>query len=229
MTANREALIRVARTLRPLIEELVFVGGLVVELYITDTAFPRPRPTDDADAVYRLADYGDYHRLEEQLESLGLEHDTSQGAPICRWTSGTDRIDIMPEKADFLGFHSRWYSYGIDTAVDHQLDEDLTIRIFRPTVFIADKLDAFEGRGGDDFRGSVDLEDVITVFAGRPEIVSELSSEDPEFLAWVAERIRRVFLSEFGGEVVASHLPRTSDRAALLQNVSARLEAVGNL
>lgn len=51
MSANRDLLVRVARKVHPLLDELVFVGGAVVELYFTDPASPRVRPTRDTDAI----------------------------------------------------------------------------------------------------------------------------------------------------------------------------------
>ena len=35
--------------------------------------------------------------------------------------------------------------------------------------FMATKIEAFYGRGGDDFLGSHDMEDIITVIDGRPD------------------------------------------------------------
>ncbi len=48
---NRDRLLRTARLLRPLLGELVFVGGQVAELLVTDPAAVRVRPTDDVDVV----------------------------------------------------------------------------------------------------------------------------------------------------------------------------------
>jgi hypothetical protein len=41
---NRDRLLRTARLLRPLLGELVFVGGQVAELLVTDPAPVRPIP-----------------------------------------------------------------------------------------------------------------------------------------------------------------------------------------
>jgi hypothetical protein len=41
---NRELLLRVARRLGPVLDELVFVGGQVAELLVTDPAAVRVRP-----------------------------------------------------------------------------------------------------------------------------------------------------------------------------------------
>jgi hypothetical protein len=55
--SNRERLITAARLLRPLLGELVFVGGSVTGLLITDEAAASPRPTLDVDAIAEIASY----------------------------------------------------------------------------------------------------------------------------------------------------------------------------
>jgi hypothetical protein len=42
---------RAAAALGPLADDLVFVGGATIELWITDPGAPGPRPTKDVDAV----------------------------------------------------------------------------------------------------------------------------------------------------------------------------------
>jgi hypothetical protein len=52
---NRDALVRLARLLGPLADELVFVGGRVADLLVTDPVGLRVRPTDDTDCVCEAA------------------------------------------------------------------------------------------------------------------------------------------------------------------------------
>jgi hypothetical protein len=68
------------------------------------------------------------------------------------------------------------------------LTDSLAILIPPAPVFIATKWDAFLDRGRDDYLGSHDIEDVITIVAGRPELISELESAPVELRAWLAER-----------------------------------------
>ncbi len=48
---NLELLIGVARLLRPLLDDLVFVGGCTTALLITDAAAAEVRPTYDVDSI----------------------------------------------------------------------------------------------------------------------------------------------------------------------------------
>lgn len=51
MSANIETLIKVACGFRHLVNELVFVGGVMAELYADDPAATEIRPTKDVDCV----------------------------------------------------------------------------------------------------------------------------------------------------------------------------------
>jgi hypothetical protein len=68
VSSNRELLVRTVRKIEPLLERLVFVGGAVVELYFTDPASDRVRPTTDTDCLCEVASYTEYHRLGDRLE-----------------------------------------------------------------------------------------------------------------------------------------------------------------
>lgn len=77
-------------------EELVFVGGAIVGLLITDAAMPGIRATQDVDLIVRAAALTEYHRIERALTKRGFTQDMSPGAPICRWRAGSALIDVMP-------------------------------------------------------------------------------------------------------------------------------------
>ena len=47
-----------------LLEQLVFVGGAVAGVLITDPAMPEIRPTQDVDVICRVIARSDYHQLE---------------------------------------------------------------------------------------------------------------------------------------------------------------------
>ena len=148
---NREALVRVAKTLGPLADELVFVGGRVAELLVTDPAGTRVRPTDDSDAVVEVTGRVGYYRFGERLKEQGFAEDTSPGAPVCRWRSGDDVLDVMPADGSVLGFYNAWYGHALDTAVQYDLEPEVTIRIAAAPAFIATKWDAFNDRGAERF------------------------------------------------------------------------------
>jgi predicted nucleotidyltransferase len=147
--------------------ELVFVGGCVTTLLITDEAASAPRITLDVDAIAEITSYAEYADFGNRLRALGFKEDTSEGAPLCRWTHGRTILDVMPLDEKILGFSNRWYRAAMESSVRVRLSADLEIRAVTAPFFIATKLEAFKGRGMGDFLGSHDLEDLVSVFDGR--------------------------------------------------------------
>ncbi len=107
-----------ARFLRPLLGELVFVGGCTTALLITNTAAADVRPTYDVDAIAEITSYAAYTAFSERLRNLGFAEDVSEGAPICRWRQQNTVLDVMPLDPKILGFSNRWYSR-CETHVPH--------------------------------------------------------------------------------------------------------------
>ena len=186
---NRALFEAVVRLLRPVLDDLVFVGGCTTGLFLTDPAAGGIRPTKDVDAIVDVTSYAKYASLAERLRALGLAEDTTPGAPVCRWRRAEMIVDVMPTDASVLGFSNRWYPAAIETAQVH-LIAGHDVRIVTPPLFIATKLEAFHGRGANDIAASHDLEDIVTLVDGRPEIVAEVQGADPAVRAYIAAEIR---------------------------------------
>jgi predicted nucleotidyltransferase len=165
---------------------LVFVGGCTTALFITDPiTLEGVRATDDVDLIVDLAGYAAWAKLQEQLREKGFAE--AQGEEvICRMRLGALKVDFMPDDAAILGFSNRWYAKGIETAVICPLDGGLSIRRLTPELFIATKLEAHLGRGKDDLFMSRDLEDILLVIDGRPEIVAEIEACDEDVRQFIA-------------------------------------------
>ena len=86
----------VARSLGDILGEVVFVGGMIRELLITDPAAGAARPTQDVDCIVNAVSWVDYARLSERLRARGFSHCTDDGAPLCRWIVQGVRVDLMP-------------------------------------------------------------------------------------------------------------------------------------
>jgi hypothetical protein len=106
---NLELLRGAAKLLRPIVDELVFVGGCTTGLLISDEASADVRPTFDVDVISEITSYADYVNLSERLLELGFTPDISDGAPLCRWLHGETKLDVMPLDEKILGFSNRWY------------------------------------------------------------------------------------------------------------------------
>src|SRR5690606_6029625 len=205
--------------------ELVFVGGCMTGLFITDPAAGGIRPTRDVDAIVDVTSYAEYTALAERLRELGLHEDASPGAPLCRWREGHLIIDIMPTDATVLGFSNRWYPTAIDTAETfHIAGHD--VRVVIPSLFIATKLGAFHGRGGNDVFASHDLEDIIAVVDGRPEIVGDVAAAADDVREYLCVEIKALLDNRDFTEALAGFLlpdAASQERRPLLE---ARLRAL---
>jgi len=63
----------------------------------------------------------------------------------------------------------------MDAAQETELQTGLHIRVVTAPYFLATKLEAFRGRGRDDYANSHDLEDLLTVIDGRETLVQEVA------------------------------------------------------
>ena len=62
---NLELLVDAAKLLKPILGELVFVGGCTTALLITDKAAADVRPTYDVDAIAEITSYVGYAEFSE--------------------------------------------------------------------------------------------------------------------------------------------------------------------
>jgi hypothetical protein len=164
-----ELLERAARELTPFLDEVAFVGGATVVLWITDPAAAEPRPTKDVDLVVEVASRLAWHDFEARLRAHGLRPDMSSPV-ICRWRAGKGDellLDVMPSDATLLGFENRWQRPALDHAVTCSLPSGRSIRAISPPYLVATKLEAWKGRGRGDHLRSHDLEDIIGLVDGR--------------------------------------------------------------
>jgi hypothetical protein len=170
---NVDLLLSGVEKLAPLLDRIVFVGGCAAGLLITDPGAAPVRSTIDVDAIVQIGSYAELMAFEERLRQLGFEQPHVEGTPLCRWIHGKLILDLMPTDPAILGFSNRWYPQALENAEvtkvgDHQ------IRLISAPYFLATKLEAFYGRGRFDYRMSRDVEDIVTVIDGRPEIVKEV-------------------------------------------------------
>jgi hypothetical protein len=175
--------------LKPLLSELVFVGGCATGLLITDPGAGEIRKTFDVDVIAEISSYIEYTEFSERLRPLGFAEDSREGAPICRWQSDQIMLDVMPLDEKVLGFSNRWYRGALNAAEDRILSNGAVIRAITSPYFLGTKIEAFRGRGKNDYIGSHDLEDLIAVIDGRDSIVLEVEQAEPALRTFIATSI----------------------------------------
>lgn len=212
-----EDLPEVAKAFEEFPHAYVLVGGAVLPLLLTDQVVSA-RTTHDVDVIVRVETTIEYHNLQKWLRNHGFTH--VEDGPICRWETKGKLVDVMPTDEDVLGFSNRWNETALETAQIHDFTDNLSIPIIAPPRFIAAKQEAFHNRGESDFYGSTDLEDIITILDGRPEIVEEMETVPKPLQSYVADVFEdwleiREFQSALPGHL--QHASSSSGRVAVIK------------
>ena len=90
----------------------------------------------------------------------------------------------------------------------HRNDDSWAFLTFNEFV----KIDAFKGRGGGDYMASHDMEDIITILDGRPEIVSEIRSASDDLKDFLSRTFRILLINDEFLDSIPGHL--SPDRAS---------------
>lgn len=175
-----------------MLNDLVFLGGCTTTLFITDRAAGQVRPTYDVDVIAEITSYAEYVTFSQRLRELNFSEDQSEGAPLCRWKHGEFTLDVMPVDEKILGFSNRWYAQAMMNACEIELGSSLRIKAVTALYFVATKLEAFKGRGGQDYFASHDLEDVMIVIDGRPEFLDELQIAEKDLRLYIREEMQHL-------------------------------------
>jgi hypothetical protein len=225
---NRPMFERAVKLLHPLLGELVFVGGSTTGLLLTDSAITGIRTTKDVDAIVNVLSYAGYAALSERLRAIGLTEDTSEGAPLCRWRHDGLIVDVMPIAESVLGFSNRWYPSAIRTAQTVSIG-GRDVQVVAAVFFVATKLEAFRSRGRGDVTLSHDLEDVVALFDGRPELVAEVEIAEPEARSFIASEITTLMADPEFREALSGFLLPDAASQARRSILERRLRAVAAL
>ena len=161
----------------------------------------------------------EYYSLSEKLRILGFKEDTSDGAPLCRWLADSVILDVMPTDAGIPGFGNQWFASAMEHSRNIELSDGMKIRIVSAPYFLMTKLEAFEGRGNGDYLMSRDIEDIVAVLDGRPEIRNELRQADPVLAQAIAERCSALLKEARFIDALPGHMPAgesSSGRVSML-------------
>jgi hypothetical protein len=226
---NLELLEIAADKLRPLLSQIVFVGGCATGLLISDPGAATLRRTYDVDVISKIASYAEYAVFSARLRTLGFHEDSREGAPLCRWQHGELVLDVMPLDASILGFSNRWYPDALQSAVEVTLLGGSRLRAITAPYFLATKLEAFRGRGNGDYFASHDLEDFISVIDGRPSLLEEVRASSPELRAFLAEAVRGLLAASRFHDALPGHLEADAASQARIVSLLEKLEGLSEI
>ncbi len=223
-----ELLERGAAALGPLLEEVVFVGGASIVLWITDPAAPPPRPTNDVDVIVEVTGRWGYEQFSERMRAQGFAEDI-ESRVICRWQHARLELmlDAMPTNPAILGFSNRWLAPALPHSLEHRLPSGVSIRTTTPPYLLATKLEAFADRGQDDLLGSHDFEDVISLINGRAALIEEIRAAADDLRVYLAQQITRLqAIPRFDEWVAGALRPDAANQARVEAIVLPRLAEI---
>ena len=201
---NIERALSLIRELEELAEDVVVAGGAAVGLLITDPANPTVRPTQDLDVIVQVINRADYYSFQERLQAKGFQ-ETMDSDFVGRFVKGRMLLDIMPTNEAILGSSNRWYVDAFNNA-DEKTIGDATFRLITAPYFLGTKIEAFYGRGEGDYLMSHDIEDIVLLIDGRPEIVEEIHGADIGIKEYLVNEFKKLLEDQYFLESISGHL-----------------------
>lgn len=203
---------RAARELVSFLDEVAFLGGATVALWITDPAAPEPRPTKDVDVVVEVASRLAWHDFEERLRVQGLRN-VPMGSRCRRRrvACGRDakrRVDPrIREPLAATGTRSR---------TDHQAPFRAADPRDHPSVSDRDQAGSVDRPRARRPPRSHDLEDIINLIDGREEIVAEVAAAPDDLRSYLSQEIAALldqprFRDALDGTIVGGGEGRVDD------------------
>ena len=178
-----------------LLEKVVFVGGCTTALLVDDVVtLQHIRSTEDVDMIVEVLSKSEYQDLCQTLRQRGFKESVEDDV-ICRWRLGSMIVDVMPTDQEILGFSNIWYPEAVEFAKSYQLPSNRIIRVVSPTYFLATKIEAFAGRGNNDFLVSQDIEDILSLIDGCSSLIADLHAANKKVKSAIAVAIQ-TFLNE---------------------------------
>lgn len=177
-TINKQIIQRISNALGELNNEVIFVGGATVSLYINDEAAEDVRPTKDIDISVSVATINELEDIREKLTSKGFVQSAELDV-ICRFKFEDILVDVMNTNPISWAPANHWFKKGFENMEEIQIGQN-TIRIMPFNYFLASKFTAYEDRGGNDPRFSHDIEDITYILDNRTDWDKLLISEKDE-------------------------------------------------
>lgn len=203
-TINRGIIKKIALALGELNEQVIYVGGATVGLYINDPAADDVRPTKDVDISLSIATIDELEQVRESLNKKGFIQ-TAEDDVICRFRYEDVKVDVMNTKAIGWAPANPWFALGFDNRLHLEI-EGQPIFIIPLPYFLATKFAAYNSRGKNEPRTSHDFEDIIYVIDNRTDLVEQILSANNTIKPFLKSEFKNILIDKVKQEAVAGNL-----------------------
>ena len=201
---NRKIIQRVAQALGELNNEVIYVGGATVSLYVNDPAADDVRPTKDIDISIKMASLSHLEEIREKLVAKGFKQ-TADLDVICRFKLDDILVDVMGTKPVGWAPANPWFEAGFENREQIDIDGQI-INIMPLPYFLASKFVAHSDRGGNDPRMSHDFEDIIYILDNRTDWHEIVKNADKVVNAYLLEQFQNILESRGMQEAILGNL-----------------------
>lgn len=201
---NRGIIKKIALALGDLNEQVVYVGGATVGLYINDPAADDVRPTKDVDISLSIASIAELEQVREGLNKKGFTQ-TADDNVICRFRYDDVKVDVMNTKAIAWAPANPWFGPGFVLRESLEIGEQ-RIYILPLPYFLAAKFAAYNDRGKNEPRTSHDFEDIVYVIDNRTTIVKQLLNAPNDVKSFLREEFSMILNDEVKQEAILGNL-----------------------
>ncbi len=203
-TINRGIIKKIALALGELNEQVIYVGGATVGLYINDPAAEDVRPTKDVDISLALATIGELEQIREAITQKGFIQ-TAEDDIICRFRFDDVKVDVMNTKAIGWAPANPWFAPGFENRVQIDINEQAIFIIPLP-YFLASKFAAYNSRGKNEPRTSHDFEDIIYILDNRTDLVEQIRSSKEDVKPFLKSEFESILNDKVQQEAILGNL-----------------------
>ncbi len=200
---NLKVVEKVAIALGEINNDVIYVGGAVVSLYVTDEGAEQPRPTKDIDISVQISSYSQMDKLREQLAHKRI-YPAMTETILYRYIYEDILIDFIPYEKTPLGPTNSWLKPGFEKAYYTPIG-NTKIKILPVSMFLATKWEAYKNRGGDP-RMSHDFEDIIYVIDNNLHLIDDVFNADQNVQVFLKEMSREILSHSSLHEIIECHI-----------------------
>lgn len=203
-TVNKEVIKKVAQVLGDLNDQVIYVGGATVGLYINDPAADDVRPTKDVDISLSIASIAELEKIREELIKRGFKQ-TSDDPVVCRFRYEDLIIDVMNTKSIGWAPANVWFAPGFEQKETKDIAGQ-TIHILPLPYFLATKFAAYFDRGKNEPRTSHDFEDIVYILDNRTDLVEIIINAQPDVKEFLKGSFLKILHEPVMQEAISGNL-----------------------